>query len=280
MEWGSGYKIDMKKYKNKYKNKYKFDRISSILGISLAMTFLFLGSSCNGENVPDCFQKAGDLVRVEVALDSFNRVTVFENIEVILAQGAEQKVEIETGEFLLNEVSAEVEEGRLLLRNANQCNFFREYQLTKVYITTPELFEIRSSTGFPIRSATPLTFTDLRLISESFNNPESETTDGSFELELNTQSLSIVVNGIAFFDLAGSTQNLNIVIAAGDTRVEAEALTAQIVRIDHRGSNDIRISPQQSLSGVIRGTGDVVSFNRPDLVDVEVLYRGQLIFID
>ncbi len=259
---------------------YKFFSCSAIIMAGLFAAVLSSISSCGGENVPDCFQKAGELVRVEVVLDSFDRITVFENIKVVLDQGTEQKVEIETGEFLLNEVSAEVEDGRLILRNTNQCNFFRDYQLTKIYITTPDLSEIRSSTGFPVRSTTPLAFTDLRLISESFNNTESETTDGSFELELETQSLSIVVNGIAFFDLAGSTQNLNIVIAAGDSRVEAEALTAQNVTVNHRGTNDIRISPQQSINGVIRGTGDVVSFNRPTLVDVEILYRGRLIFID
>jgi len=62
--------------------------------------------------------------------------------------------------------------------------------------------------------------------------------------------------------------------------VEAENLVAQNVTLDHRGSNDILVNPQQSLRGVIRGTGDVVSVNRPALVDVEVLYKGQLIFRD
>ena len=273
--WGSGYddmRIGL--------SKYMFNGTAALSRIGLVLAIFSLLASCGGENTPDCFQKAGNLVRVEVALDSFDRMTVFENIEVILDQGPEQRVEIETGEFLLNEVSAEVEDSRLILRNNNGCNLFRDYGITKVYVTTPDLAEIRSSTGFPIRSASSLAFTNLRLISESFANTDSETTDGSFELEVDTQSLTIVVNGIAFFDLRGSTERLNIQIAAGDSRVEAEALTAQNVVVDHRGSNDIRISPQQSLSGVIRGYGDVVSFNRPPLVDIEVLFRGQLIFVD
>ena len=246
----------------------------------MLMGFVLLFNSCNGENVPDCFRNEGDLIREEVAVPFFDRITVFEGVEMILSFGTEQRVEIETGEFLRKEVSAEVDEGRLILRDNNGCNLFREYLVTKIYVTTPDLTEIRSSTGFPIRSNGPLPFSDISLISESFNNPETETTDGSFDLEFNSQSVRVVVNGIAYFRLRGATENLNIQIAAGDSRIEAEDLSAQNVVVDHRGSNDILINPQLSLQGIIRGTGDVVSFNRPATVDVDVLFRGQLIFED
>ena len=250
-------------------------------GISiLLLGSIILLSSCNGENVPDCFQNEGDLIREEVTVPFFDRITVFEGVEMIVSFGTEQRVEIETGEFLRKEVSAQVEERRLILRDDNGCNLFRDYNVTKIYVTTPDLTEIRSSTGFPIRSNGPLPFSDVRLISESFINPETETTDGSFDLEFNSQSVRIVVNGIAYFKLRGTTENLNIQIAAGDSRIEAEDLSAQNVTVDHRGSNDIRINPQLLLQGVIRGTGDVVSFNRPETIDMDVLYRGQLIFID
>jgi hypothetical protein len=40
------------------------------------------------------------------------------------------------------------------------------------------------------------------------------------------------------------------------------------------------INPQQSLSGEMVGTGDVISVTTPPIVDVEVLYTGNLIFLD
>nr|WP_273569019.1 DUF2807 domain-containing protein [Maribacter sp. Hal144] len=60
--------------------------------------------------------------------------------------------------------------------------------------------------------------------------------------------------------------------------MEAQNLTAQNVIVDHRGSNDMFIEPQVSVRGVIRGNGDVVSSNRPAIVEVEELYKGRLIF--
>lgn len=236
--------------------------------------------ACNGENTPDCFQNAGDLVRRTVEVPSFNTITVFENINLVIKEGAEQQVEIETGEFLQNEVTASIEDNRLILRNENGCNFIRDYGLTTIYVTSPNISEIRSSTGLLISSDGILNYPNLNLISESFTNPEAETTDGSFDLNVNSENVQIIVNGIAFFKFQGSTANFNVNVAAGDSRIEAERLITQNVSLNHRGSNDILINPQLRISGVIRGTGDVISVNRPPEIEVEELFNGRLIFKD
>ena len=246
--------------------------------VFLMPIFFILG--CNSESAPDCFQKSGDLVRREISAPSFSKITVFEKVSLILKEGDTQKVEIETGENLLEEVSANVEGGRLILRNKNGCNLFREYGITKVYITSPDITEIRSSTGQPIISDGVLSYPFLEIFSESFLEPDAETTDGEFDLELDSQSVSIVTNGLAYFKIKGATENISLIIAAGDSRIEAQDLVSQNVILDHRGSNDMFIDPQISIKGVIRGNGDVISSNRPAMVEVEELYKGRLIFKD
>ena len=235
-------------------------------------------TNCNSDSAPNCFQNSGELLRDEVVVPDFTKITVFENVRLILKEGAQQKVEVETGEFLRNEVTAVVEGDRLLLRDTNSCNFVRDYGTTTVYITAPIISEIRSSTGLSTSSDGVLNYTNLTLISESFLNPESETTDGEFDLELDSENLNIIVNGITYFKLRGAVMNFNVQIAAGDSRIESENLVAQRISINHRGTNDILINPQQSLTGVIRGTGDVISSNRPIEVRVEELFNGRLIF--
>lgn len=242
----------------------------------ISAVIVFFG--CNSENAPDCLQSSGDVIRQEVSVPDFSKITVFENISLVVKQGDEQKVEISTGKFLIDEVTATVEGDRLLLRDTNDCNYVRDYGLTTVYLTSPDITEIRSSTGWPITSDGVLAYESLSLISESFNNSESETTDGEFDLDVASQNVSVVVNGIAYFKLTGSAENLSLTIAAGDSRIEAENLIAQNVRLNHRGSNDMFVNPRQSVNGVIRGVGNVISSNRPDDVAVEELYRGRLIF--
>ena len=208
----------------------------------LMFTYLMLLLvACNGDGFSDCFQNAGDTVRDEVTVPAFTAITVFENVRLVLRDGPEQKVEIETGEFLRDEVSAVVEGDRLVLRDENNCNFVREFGLTTVYVTAPDITEIRSNTGFPIESDGVLGYPSLTLFSESFTNPEEETTDGSFVLQVASENISITTNGIAFYELTGTVENLNVFIAAGDSRVDAERLIAQNVTLNHRGSNDILI---------------------------------------
>ena len=253
---------------------------SSILVVQMSLLLVLssLFFSCNSENTSDCLQNQGELVRQEVSLPSFDKITVFEKVALVLKEGPIQKVEIETGEFLLNEVSSTVVDGRLILRNENGCNLFREYGITTVYVTSPNITSIRSSTGLLISSDGVLSYPNLSLASESFNDAEAQTTDGSFELNLASDTVSITTNGIAYFNLIGSTTDFNITIAAGDSRIEAENLVAQNVMLNHRGTNDILTNPQISIRGLIRGTGDVISFNRPATVAVEEIFNGRLIF--
>lgn len=265
--------------------KHRIDiRVKGMYQTFLTLTTMFIllliGNSCDSENASDCFQSTGDMIREEVTVAEFTSITVFENVTLVIKQGDTQKVEIETGENLRNEVSAVVEDGQLLLTDTNDCNYVRDYATTTVYVTTPNLTSIRSSTGFPIKSDGVLAFDSLRLLSESFTNPEAETTDGEFDLDLEVASLSLTVNGIAYFKLKGTAESMSITIAAGDSRIEAEALIADRVTINHRGSNDILVNPQESLTGVLRGTGDVQSYNRPENVEVEELYNGRLIFVE
>ena len=240
------------------------------------MLLVFFG--CDSESAPDCLQTTGKVTRQEVAVSDFTKITVFENVSLVLKQGTTQQVEVETGENLREEVTAVVEGDRLLLRDTNDCNFLRSYGVTKVYVTSPNIDEVRSSTGWPVTSDGVLGFASLTLISESFINTESETTDGLFDVEVATQNLRVVSNGIAFFKMRGSTESLNLTVAAGDTRIEAGNLIAQRVGINHRGSNDMFINPQQSISGLISGTGDVISLNRPAEISVDAIYKGRLIF--
>jgi len=186
--------------KHRVKMKYKI----------VLITMLLL-ASCSSESAPDCFQTAGDIIRDEVSVADFTKITVFENVSLVLKQGNETKVEVETGNNLRNEIEVSVENNRLLLRDTNDCNYVREY---------------------------------------------------------------------GFFKLVGETQFMGVTIAAGDSRVEASELNAQFVDVDHRGTNDILVNPEQLIKGDIRGVGDVISFRRPPLIQINELFKGKLIFKD
>jgi len=214
-----------------------------------------------------------------VMVSDFERILVNRDVELILTEGPNYQVMIQSGENLINDIEAKVVGDQLLISDNNTCNFVRDYGITKVYVTAPNITEIRNSSQFEVSSVGVLNYSNLLLNSEDFNVPESFTV-GDFRLELNSQSVQIISNNISSFYISGQTENLNVGFFAGAGRFEGADLIAQNVQVFHRGSNDMIVNPQLSLAGELRSTGDLISVNEPPMVNVEQFYTGQLIFLN
>ncbi|WP_189603052.1 head GIN domain-containing protein [Salinimicrobium marinum] len=249
--------------------------MKKILYIFLTLSVI---TACNKEDAPDCFQTAGDMVLQEIPVSEFEELIVHGRIKLFIKQGEDHKVTIESGENLINEVSAEVENGRLSLRNENDCNLFRDYELTTAYVTVPNLTWLQNAGNRTIESVGELNFPGIWL--RSFNQEKDSEiyTNGDFRMNLISDNIRITTDGYSNFFLSGEVGYFDVYIADDDSRVEAAELVAQTVEIQHRGTNKIIVNPQQVLKGEIRSTGDVISVNRPVTVDVETFYTGNLIF--
>ena len=237
---------------------------------------LLLG--CNSENALDCFQDSGDIVTQEFVVEEFNRIQVWERVQLIITQGETQRVIIETGENLLNEIKLTVLDSVLTVSDRNSCNFVREYDVTKVYITSPNIKQIRNSSGLTVESRGVLRYPFLDLVSEDRLSLGEYHIDGDFRLNLDVDWLNINANGVSRFYLTGKTWGGFFGLYGGDVRVEAENLEVQQLSFYQRSTNKMIVNPKQLIRGQIRGIGDVISKNRPPIVEVEELYTGRLIF--
>ena len=237
---------------------------------------VFLLISCNKEDANNCFQTAGNIKQVEITVPQFDKITVHQRIELIITQGDEQKVIIESGGNLLNDITAEVIDSELILKDYNSCNFFRDYDLTKVYITSPNLTTIRNASEYNVSSNGVLTYPNLYLRS---SGEEFEYLPvGDWHLNIKNESVNIWANGVAVFYLKGTTNSLDIRFSDEDCRFEGENFIANQVKVRNVSSNDMLVFPVESLTGSIHSTGSVISYNKPPIVDVDVQSIGQLIF--
>jgi len=253
---------------------FSFHRKMKILSYIFTIILLV---SCNSENAGDCFQTAGAIVQQEISVSNFDKILVNRDIELIIKEGSEQKVIIETGKNLINDVEAIVLDGKLILTDNNSCNYVRDYGITKIYVTSPNITEIRSSTQYEVRSDGILTYPSLTVLAEDYNAPDTFT-NGNFRLQIDNSAFNLVFNNLSNCYISGKTENLNVTLASGTSRFEGENLIAQNVAFWNRSSNDIIVNPQQSLSGQITGTGNVIAVTHPPSVDVQQLYKGRLIF--
>lgn len=243
----------------------------------LYLCLVFVLGSCDSEDAPGCIQTKGKEISTEIDLPSFEKIAIKSNVKLYLTYSEKQAVILETGENLVSDVKFSVQDDQLLITNESTCNFFRDYETVKVFVSSPELTEIRNGSPYEIESTNLLSYQNITLISEN-DKETSYHNDGDFKLQLKADKISIVNNGFSNYFLSGSTNTLKVGFYNGGGRLEAENLIAKNVSIYHRGTNKMIVNPQKSLKGTIYSTGDLISVNHPPIVEVEELYTGRLIF--
>jgi hypothetical protein len=247
------------------------NKLKVIIGLLLLQMLL---ASCNNEHAPECFKSMGDKVSYTVKVDSFTGIHISPGIELVVKQGTETAVIIETGEYIKEYVTVEVKDNTLWISNSNNCNWTRDYKSTTVYITTPVLEKIYSASQFAVKSDGVLSFPSLVLQS----GLNSETASGTFELEVNCDNLVVEDNQDVYCVIKGKTQNLSVNFYSGDARFDGTNLEVQNLGVFHRSSNDIIAAPQQRASGTLYSTGNLVLKTHPPVVEVEQLYKGEVVY--
>ncbi|WP_372746140.1 head GIN domain-containing protein [Lutibacter sp.] len=236
----------------------------------------FLVLSCNSENSSDCLQTAGTITQQEIEVTTFDKILVHKQIELFIEEGPTQKVIIESGKNLLNDITAEVIDGELILTNYNSCNLFRDYGITKVYVTSPNINTIRNASELNVNSIGTLTYPSLYL--RSSGEKSTYLAVGDWHLTIENTSVKVWSNGIATFYINGTTTNLDLSFSDGDTRFEGKEFIANNINVRQVSSNDMLIYPTESLTGTIHSIGNVISYNTPPVVTVDVQNRGELVF--
>ncbi|MDC7998684.1 head GIN domain-containing protein [Gilvibacter sediminis] len=239
---------------------------------------LLLG--CSSSDAPDCIQAAGDLVTKEFTLSDFQRIRIEDGVRLVIRQADTYQVVLESGEFIIDDISVRKEDDLLVVANDNRCNFVREYGLTTVYVDAPNITQIRNSSRFEVRGEGVLQYPSLTLLSNTSGEGSSGRKSGDFFLDLQVNNLRINANGISVFYISGSANNAFVQFSDEQPRLEGRDLLIQDLEIVQVSANKMIVNPQQSIIGVIRGTGDVISVNTPPLVEVEELFTGTLIFED
>ena len=234
---------------------------------------MVLATSCGISE--DCFKGNGNQVIQLFPLENFTKIKVYDGVELVIKEGTNYEVKVITSDNILDNLEVKLEGNMLVVKDNSTCNIARDYGLTTVYVTAPNITEIHSKTDQDIRSDGVLNYSDLKLISIDLSDGAGT---GDFRLSLNTINLYVESNNVSNFYLTGQSQNLHVFFSWGNGIFYGENLIVNIITIYHRGSNNIFLFPINSIEGNIYATGNVVLKNNP-IVSPNVIqhFTGRLI---
>src|ERR1700751_1273428 len=111
---------------------------------TVLFSYLILFISCKKQNDCDCIKSRGAPVNeMRIITAPFRTLQTFDKIEVYYLQDTTATtctVRVETGKNLMSNISTEVSNGTLQIRNLNKCNFVRSNNDVTVYVTAPHVY--------------------------------------------------------------------------------------------------------------------------------------------
>ncbi len=225
--------------------------------------------ACNSENAFDCIKKTGPVVVDALSISDFDKISLHDNINLILVSGSDMMVQIEAGKNLISKISFKVTDKTLIIENLNTCNWVRDYKAINVYVTNPSLVEVHMHGYGSVISKDTLHTGYLTIISTD--------SPGDVNLVIEADALYIVSNHLANFTITGSLDFLRVGFYFNDSKFYGKNLQVKKIELNHNGINTIMISPSDQLTGIIGNTGNVEIYSNPPLIDLEYLGSGRLI---
>ncbi|KAB1153766.1 head GIN domain-containing protein [Flavobacterium luteum] len=242
------------------------------------LLFILFFTSC--EKPFDCVKSSGKLSAKVYEELTFTKIIVHKGIALVITQGDNYKVEVKTGENLINDIEVKSDGNTLTLEDNTTCNWVRDYGETTVYITAPNLTDIYCKTDKEITSNGTLKYENLRLISMNTIDGYNGVGTGDFVLQIDCEKLLVESNEVSRYYISGKANQASINFYEQDGIFHGENLMCNAISLFHRGSNHMFVHPLVSLSGDIYNVGNVFCYSRPSEENIRVKqhYKGKLIF--
>ena len=244
--------------------------------------FLILVTSCGISE--DCFKGNGNQITQTFPLENFSKIKVYDGVGLVVKEGPNYEVKIKTSDNIIDDLEVRLDGDMLIVKDNSSCNIARDYGQTTVYVTIPDgtilplipELELHCKTEQKIQSDGVLHSPIVRLFSMDLSDGAGT---GDFYITVDNSQLVVESNNVSNFQISGNIENGIIALFWGNGIVDCKNLdVSSELEIYHRGSNDIKLSHVNILRGGIYSTGNVILYESPQTLNVNVFYTGRLIF--
>lgn len=241
------------------------------LGLTL---LLFLITSCGKDNAFDMFQSTGPIERKQREISGyFERVSLNDNINLVLTQGDSSKIEIEGGSHLLSDITTEISDSTLTIHNRNKYNWVRSYdKKITVYLQLSHISMIRYESSGNISTTDTIREDSLRV--------EAWGGSGTIAMSIDCGSIWLVQHyGSMDFDISGKN-GVTYIYAGSYGAFHCLGLKSDITFLRSEGTNDCYVNAKDWITADIRSSGNTYYSGNPGLVSRTGSGSGNLIPIE
>jgi len=210
----------------------------------------------------------GKTVTITRVTEDYNAIAVSGWFDVYLIDGKEGELTLEGESNLLEYITTEVKNGKLIIKTENNVDLKPSNWNSGIRITVPveNVSSISLSGSGDIVGKT-------RIKSEKLDTTMSGSGDITLDVESNAVSASM--SGSGDINLSGSTTDFSATIS-GSGDIKAFDLEADNVEATVSGSADIKVTANKMLKARVSGSGDITYRGNPEKVDTKTAGSGDI----
>ncbi len=218
-----------------------------------------------------CLEDAGPISKTQKALESFDRVAVFDNIHINLIQGNNDAIEIEAGKNLQPYITSEITDGTLSIKNSISCQWLRkpkEKIMVNVYFK--KLNKVICEGYGNVHSANMITTDEFTF--------DSKTAAGIIDLWLYAKKTFVVLTGSTDVTIKGK---VNECIAECNMRskMDFSSLEVQKLQLNFLSVFDGYVHVKDSMIVNVAYKGNLYYKGNPSYIKSTISNSGRLISI-
>jgi hypothetical protein len=245
--------------------------LTALIALIPILLISVIPGGCSKENGSGCFVPAGEYTTQERPGGDIRIIELHDNVNLILTQqDAAGPITVEAGKNLINGISTEINDNRLVIRNGNYCNWTRDFDNPlNVYVPVSKLDTLTYRASGNITCTNTLTNDSLHV----------DIWEGSGSVKFN------VDNQKSRFYLHEGTVDLNVkgqtivfvLSSHGFGPVDCLDFESRLIYMNTESPNDCYVNALITLEVEIRNIGNVYYTGNPPSINAVINGGGQLI---
>ncbi|MBE9466817.1 MAG: DUF2807 domain-containing protein [Bacteroidetes bacterium] len=234
--------------------------------IFLLILLFFTVNSCKKDN---CILNSGKLVKKEFILDDFSQLEINKYFNVYITDDTINKIVIEGGENLLENIETQIQNSILTLKNNNKSYWLKKYDKINIYLSTSSLTHITINE--------PSTLFSTNCIKRNSFGIEVRADIAKVNVNVDCNNFSLTIyDSTGDYVVKGSTKEC-FIYSRGTSLIHADSLFSNNMEIINCSACDAFINVNKKLIYNIIRKGNIYYLGDADDIKGEVSSSGKLI---